>query len=94
MANWYFTTKLIPHLATPTGLEPVTSSVTGWCSNQLNYGAIGGHSTLISDSIPSLGCNLVLFRSSSLATEIPSPVVSHNLVSARRLAGRTGFEPA
>jgi hypothetical protein len=27
-------------LATRTGLEPATSSVTGWCSNQLNYRAL------------------------------------------------------
>ena len=29
------------NLATRTGLEPVTSSVTGWHSNQLNYRAVG-----------------------------------------------------
>ena len=27
-------------MATRTGLEPVTSSVTGWHSNQLNYRAV------------------------------------------------------
>ncbi len=29
-------------MATRRGLEPLTSSVTGWHSNQLNYRAIGG----------------------------------------------------
>ena len=29
-------------MATKTGLEPVTSSVTGWHSNQLNYLAATG----------------------------------------------------
>lgn len=29
-------------MATPTGIEPVTSSVTGWRSSHLNYGAIYG----------------------------------------------------
>ena len=29
-------------MATRTGLEPVTSSVTGWHSNQLNYRAANG----------------------------------------------------
>ena len=28
------------NMATRTGLEPVTSSVTGWHSNQLNYRAV------------------------------------------------------
>lgn len=31
--------KLSSRMATPTGLEPVTSSVTGWRSALLNYGA-------------------------------------------------------
>ena len=30
-------TELQRHMATKTGFEPVTSSVTGWHSNQLNY---------------------------------------------------------
>ena len=30
-------------MATQKGLEPLTSSVTGWHSNQLNYCAIGGN---------------------------------------------------
>ena len=34
-----FTTTLNP-MATPRGLEPPTSSVTGWHSTLLNYGAI------------------------------------------------------
>ena len=29
-------------MATPIGFEPTTSSVTGWHSNHLNYGAICG----------------------------------------------------
>ena len=33
-------TELPRRVATQTGLEPVTSSVTGWHSNQLNYCAI------------------------------------------------------
>ena len=32
----------IMFLATPMGFEPTTSSVTGWHSNHLNYGAIFG----------------------------------------------------
>ena len=34
------TTPTAKKMATRTGLEPVTSSVTGWHSNQLNYRAI------------------------------------------------------
>ena len=36
-------------MATPTGLEPVTSSVTGWHSSRLNYGAIKKLGFLIKD---------------------------------------------
>ena len=34
------TLTIIGSLATPTGIEPVISSVTGWHDNHLRYGAI------------------------------------------------------
>ena len=38
----YHTRIILFIVATRTGLEPATSSVTGWCSNQLNYRAMVG----------------------------------------------------
>lgn len=76
-------------LATPTGLEPVTSAVTGQCSNQLNYGAISRLLILTSSCLNKLGSfNEVI---SSIGWN--GGTRTHDLTVNSRLLYQLSYEP-